>query len=118
MKRRCGLCNCAQIPFVMPVIGAREVMRAQLRHLIEMCDHPAVTLQILPFSAGCSHKHEGYDSGARVGVVRVRVSLRKKAGIANLTQIPTTSPARAARKAIRKAPPMYQCGQNGISQDV
>jgi transcriptional regulator with XRE-family HTH domain len=34
------------------VIGGPEVMRAQLRHLIEMCDHPAVTLQILPFSAG------------------------------------------------------------------
>ena len=34
------------------VIGGREVMRAQLRHLIEMCDHPAVTLQVLPFSAG------------------------------------------------------------------
>ena len=34
------------------VIGGPEVMRAQLRYLIEMCDHPAVTLQILPFSAG------------------------------------------------------------------
>jgi len=34
------------------VIGGREVMKAQLRHLIEMCDHPAVTLQILPFAAG------------------------------------------------------------------
>ncbi len=34
------------------VIGGRDVMQAQLRHLIEMCDHPAVTLQILPFSAG------------------------------------------------------------------
>lgn len=32
-------------------IGGPEVMRAQLRHLIDMCDHPAVTLQILPFSA-------------------------------------------------------------------
>jgi transcriptional regulator with XRE-family HTH domain len=29
-----------------------DVMRAQLRHLIRMCDHPAITLQILPFSAG------------------------------------------------------------------
>ena len=27
-------------------------MRAQLIHLIKMCDHPALTLQILPFSAG------------------------------------------------------------------
>ena len=34
------------------VIGGPDVMKAQLRHLIEMCDHPAVTLQILPFSAG------------------------------------------------------------------
>ncbi|HEY1821982.1 MAG TPA: helix-turn-helix transcriptional regulator, partial [Trebonia sp.] len=29
-------------------IGGPQVMQAQLRHLIEMCDHPAVTLQILP----------------------------------------------------------------------
>jgi hypothetical protein len=34
------------------VLGGPDVMRAQLKHLIEMCDHPAVTLQILPFSAG------------------------------------------------------------------
>ena len=34
------------------VIGGPEVMRAQLRYLIEVCDHPAVTLQVLPFSAG------------------------------------------------------------------
>lgn len=34
------------------VIGGREVMRAQLLHLIDMCDHPAVALQILPFAAG------------------------------------------------------------------
>jgi hypothetical protein len=34
------------------VIGGPEVMKAQLRFLIEMCDHPDVTLQILPFSAG------------------------------------------------------------------
>jgi hypothetical protein len=33
-------------------VGGPEVMRAQLRHLIEMCEHPAVHLQILPFSAG------------------------------------------------------------------
>jgi transcriptional regulator with XRE-family HTH domain len=33
-------------------MGGRDVMQAQLLHLIEMCDHPAVTLQILPFSAG------------------------------------------------------------------
>jgi transcriptional regulator with XRE-family HTH domain len=40
------------------VIGGPDVMRAQLRYLIEMCDHPAVTLQILPFSAG-SHRAMG-----------------------------------------------------------
>ena len=34
------------------VIGGPDVVKAQLRHLIEMCDHPAVTLQILPFSSG------------------------------------------------------------------
>ena len=36
---------------------ARRV-RAQLSHLIDMCDHPAVTLQILPFSAG-AHRAMG-----------------------------------------------------------
>jgi hypothetical protein len=40
------------------VIGGPDVMRAQLAHLIEMCDHPAVTLQILPFSAG-AHRAMG-----------------------------------------------------------
>jgi transcriptional regulator with XRE-family HTH domain len=39
-------------------IGGPQVMQAQLRHLIEMCDHPAVTLQILPFSAG-AHRAMG-----------------------------------------------------------
>ena len=33
-------------------VGGPKVMRAQLTHLIEMCDHPAVVLQVLPFSAG------------------------------------------------------------------
>jgi transcriptional regulator with XRE-family HTH domain len=33
-------------------LGGRAVMRDQLRRLIEMCDHPAVTLQILPFASG------------------------------------------------------------------
>jgi transcriptional regulator with XRE-family HTH domain len=40
------------------IIGGRDVMRSQLRHLIEMCEHPAVTLQILPFSAG-AHRAMG-----------------------------------------------------------
>src|SRR5690242_6246908 len=33
-------------------VGSREVVREQLAYLTEMADHPAVTLQILPFSAG------------------------------------------------------------------
>jgi transcriptional regulator with XRE-family HTH domain len=33
-------------------IGGREVVREQIRHLIDMADHPAVTLQILPFQVG------------------------------------------------------------------
>ena len=33
-------------------IGSKQVMREQVRHLIEMSEHPAVTLQILPFKAG------------------------------------------------------------------
>jgi transcriptional regulator with XRE-family HTH domain len=33
-------------------VGGREVVRDQLKHLIEITDHPAVTLQILPFTIG------------------------------------------------------------------
>jgi transcriptional regulator with XRE-family HTH domain len=33
-------------------VGSREAVRGQLEHLIEVADHPAVTLQIMPFSAG------------------------------------------------------------------
>jgi transcriptional regulator with XRE-family HTH domain len=33
-------------------VGTREVIREQLRFLIEMADHTAVTLQIMPFTAG------------------------------------------------------------------
>ena len=40
------------------VIGGPDIMRAQLEHLIEVCEHPAVTLQILPFSAG-AHRAMG-----------------------------------------------------------
>src|SRR6202790_1440664 len=32
--------------------GSTEVVRGQLKHLIEVTDHPAVTLQVLPFQAG------------------------------------------------------------------
>jgi hypothetical protein len=32
-------------------IGGKEVMREQVKHLIDMCDHPAVKLQVLPFKA-------------------------------------------------------------------
>jgi transcriptional regulator with XRE-family HTH domain len=34
------------------MVGNIPIMRAQLRHLIGMCDHEAVTLQILPFATG------------------------------------------------------------------
>jgi transcriptional regulator with XRE-family HTH domain len=33
-------------------VGGPAAMREQIRHLIDMCDHPAVTLQVLPFSIG------------------------------------------------------------------
>ncbi|MGD0558370.1 MAG: helix-turn-helix transcriptional regulator [Streptosporangiaceae bacterium] len=33
-------------------VGGSDVMREQIRHLIDMCDHPAVTLQVLPFRIG------------------------------------------------------------------
>jgi len=33
-------------------IGGAPVMREQLQHLIKMADHPAITLQILPFGVG------------------------------------------------------------------
>jgi transcriptional regulator with XRE-family HTH domain len=33
-------------------IGGPATMRAQLRHLIEICEHPGVTIQVMPFSAG------------------------------------------------------------------
>ncbi|WP_307865626.1 helix-turn-helix domain-containing protein [Streptomyces montanisoli] len=32
--------------------GGREVMRDQLEHLVEMSEHPNVTLQVMPFSYG------------------------------------------------------------------
>jgi transcriptional regulator with XRE-family HTH domain len=34
------------------LVGSREIMRAQLRHLIGVCDNESITLQILPFAAG------------------------------------------------------------------
>ncbi len=33
-------------------VGSRDVVREQLEYLVEIADHPAVTLQILPFHAG------------------------------------------------------------------
>jgi hypothetical protein len=33
-------------------VGSTEIVRGQLKHLIEVTDHPAVTLQVLPFEAG------------------------------------------------------------------
>jgi len=39
-------------------IGGASVMRGQLKHLIEMCEHPAITLQVLPFQVA-SHPAMG-----------------------------------------------------------
>jgi transcriptional regulator with XRE-family HTH domain len=39
-------------------IGGEKVMRKQLKHLIDMCDHPAVTVQVLPFQVA-SHPAMG-----------------------------------------------------------
>jgi transcriptional regulator with XRE-family HTH domain len=33
-------------------VGGREVMRAQLAHLVEVADRPQVTLQVVPFAGG------------------------------------------------------------------
>ena len=33
-------------------VGGREVVRKQLEHLVVTAEHPSVTLQILPFTAG------------------------------------------------------------------
>jgi len=40
------------------VVGSPDTMKGQLRHLLDMCDHPAVTVQILPFTAG-AHRAMG-----------------------------------------------------------
>ncbi|MCX5398731.1 helix-turn-helix transcriptional regulator [Streptomyces sp. NBC_00102] len=40
--------------------GSRDVMRSQLRHLLEMSEHPNISLQVMPFSFG---GHAG-ESGA------------------------------------------------------
>jgi transcriptional regulator with XRE-family HTH domain len=33
-------------------IGGRDVMQEQVRHLIDMADHPALSIQVLPFKVG------------------------------------------------------------------
>jgi hypothetical protein len=33
-------------------VGSTEIVRGELKHLIEVTDHPAVTLQVLPFQVG------------------------------------------------------------------
>ncbi|MDF5752185.1 helix-turn-helix transcriptional regulator [Spongiactinospora sp. TRM90649] len=35
-------------------IGGRAVLAGQLRFLLEMADHPAVTIQVVPIDAGCA----------------------------------------------------------------
>ncbi|GAA3758033.1 helix-turn-helix transcriptional regulator [Salinactinospora qingdaonensis] len=37
---------------IRQLVGGRQIMREQLQHLIELIDHPKVTLQVIPFSAG------------------------------------------------------------------
>lgn len=39
-------------------VGSREVMRAQLRHLVEMAALPTVTLQLLPNDSGAPPESE------------------------------------------------------------
>jgi hypothetical protein len=41
-------------------IGGHDVMRKQLRHLIEVSESSNITLQALPFSVG---EHSGLDAG-------------------------------------------------------
>ena len=61
LKRQEILARAEPVPKVWAVIdesalrrplGGREVMRAQLRHLIEVTESPQVTLQIMPFDRG------------------------------------------------------------------
>ncbi|MFC4560669.1 helix-turn-helix domain-containing protein [Nocardiopsis mangrovi] len=40
-------------------VGGVEIMRQQLYRLIEFCDHPDITLQIIPFSAGAHAAEAG-----------------------------------------------------------
>lgn len=34
------------------VVGSPEIMRAQLEHLLTLLDEPAITLRVIPYSAG------------------------------------------------------------------
>jgi len=68
VDRRVGLRLARQVVFTRPAppniwvvldeavlrrpIGGPEIMRAQIRHLIEMAQRPNVTVQIIPFQAG------------------------------------------------------------------
>jgi hypothetical protein len=71
-----------------------------------------------PISGVVSSSKSYCTSGTSVGVARVRVCLRKNAGIQIRTPMPERSPASADRKAMMNTPPRYQCGQNGISHEV
>ncbi|MGP4019924.1 DUF5753 domain-containing protein [Saccharopolyspora sp. 5N708] len=39
--------------------GDGAVLNEQLKHLIEMCDHPQVTFQVMPFNTGPGRGHLG-----------------------------------------------------------
>ncbi|GAA1083518.1 helix-turn-helix domain-containing protein [Nocardiopsis composta] len=40
-------------------VGRADLMRRQMEHLVELCDHPNITLQIVPFSAGAHAAEAG-----------------------------------------------------------
>ena len=40
-------------------VGGNQVMRRQLKHLLEMAERPGLTLQVLPFSCGAHAGHGG-----------------------------------------------------------
>ena len=45
---------------LLRVVGAPDVMRAQVRHVLALMELPHVTVRILPFSAGVRRSHMGH----------------------------------------------------------
>jgi hypothetical protein len=55
-------------------IGTRQILRAQLRHLVKLAEPPNITLQVLPLDVG-GHSATGGGAGLKVwtgrdGVIR------------------------------------------------